>query len=301
MDKGKKDFIHGFFIDRRSFLKMTAAGAAALGLGALSFPESAEAAGKPAVLWLHGQECTGCTESVLSALDPDPRDVILDVVSIRYHETIMAASGYVAEEALEATILEGNYVLVMEGSIPNADDRYLYVAGKPLRLTLLDAAANAAAIFAIGACAAYGGLNGATVTLGLGVGDLVTGKPLVNLPGCPLKPTWFYGTLLYYLNNGTLPDLDPDLRPKDYYGRLVHQDCPRLDNFRAKNFLTDWNDPAQAGYCLYLKGCKGRWTRSDCSTTLWNEGANSCNASNAPCAGCTEPNFYNGFSPLYKN
>ncbi len=301
MDKEKENFIHGVFIDRRSFLKMTAAAAAALGLGSLSWPDSAEAAGKPAVLWLHGQECTGCTESVLSALDPDPRDVILDVVSIRYHETIMAASGYVAEEALEATILEGNYVLVMEGSIPNADDRYLYVAGKPLRITFLEAAQNAAAIIAIGACATYGGINGATVTRGLGVSDLVSGKPIVNLPGCPLKPTWFYGTLLYYLNNGTLPPLDSDLRPLAYFSRKVHQDCPRRFNFMQKNFLTDWNDPAQEGYCLFLKGCKGRWTRSDCSLTLWNEGANTCIKSNAPCAGCTEAVFYDGFSPLYTN
>lgn len=301
MDKGKKNFIHGHLIDRRSFLKMTVAGAAAVGLGSMSFPKLAAAANKPAVLWLHGQECTGCTTSVLSALDPDPRDVILDVASFRYHETIMAASGHVAEQALEDTILEGGYILVMEGSIPNADDRYLYVAGKALRLTLLDAAENSAVIFAIGSCAAYGGINSATPSLGQGIENLVTGKPLVNLPGCPMKPTWFYGTLTYYLNNGILPDLDLDLRPREYFGRLVHQDCPRLDNFRAKNFLTDWNDPAQEGYCLYLKGCKGRWTNSDCSTTLWNEGANSCNKSNSPCAGCTEPNFYDGFSPLYKN
>lgn len=297
----KDNYVNAVLISRRGFLKMMAAGAATLGMSGLPLPKLAEAADKPAVLWLSAQECTGCTESVFSALSPDPRDVILDVISIRYHEVIMAAAGEVAEGALEDTILEGGYVLVVEGSFPTADDRYLYVAGKPLRLTLLDAAANSAAVVALGACAAYSGINGPTPSQGAGVETFVTGKPLVNLPGCPVKPTWFYGTLLYYLENGTLPSLDAYKRPLAYFGDRVHQNCPRKKNYMKKLFLTDWNDPAQAGYCLYQKGCKGRWTYSDCPESLWNEGVNWCIGSNAPCAGCTQPEFYDGFSPLYQN
>jgi hydrogenase small subunit len=46
-------------------------------------------------------------------------------------------------------------------------------------------------------------------------------------------------------------------------------------------------------------GCKGPWTYADCGSILWNEGANWCIGNNAPCAGCTQPEFYEGFSPLF--
>ncbi|MBO8129611.1 MAG: hydrogenase small subunit [Peptococcaceae bacterium] len=295
-------------ISRRDFIKMVAAAAAALGMAELIPPKiAAEAAGKPAVVWLHGQECTGCTESVLAILpgsgsdQPDIRDFLLDTISMRYHETIMASAGYVAEDWLEENILEGGYLLVVEGSIPTVDDRYLYVAGKPLRLTLQDAAASSAAIIAIGACAAYGGIPAASPSQGKGIEDFISGKPLCNLPGCPLRPEWFFGTVNYYLKHGIFPALDVYKRPKSYFGTTVHDHCPRRNNYDNGLFLTDWNDPSQAGYCLLYKGCKGMETYSDCPSRLWNDGINWCIGSNAPCAGCTEPKFYAGFSPLYKN
>ncbi|MDQ7791903.1 MAG: hydrogenase small subunit [Clostridia bacterium] len=296
---------------RRDFLRMVTTAAAALGLSQFALPEWSEAAlNKPAVIWLHGQECTGCTESVISVLpgsrsdQPDIRDVILDVVEFKYQETIMAAAGAVAEHALEEAILAGGYVLVMEGSIPAADPRFLKVAGKPLEETFVSAARNAAVIFAIGACATWGGLNAPTPSQGRGVeywlNQYSISKPYVNIPGCSVKPEWFFGTLIHYLQNGTLPPLDSNKRPSEYFsGRTLHQQCPRNPYFENKLFLTDWNDPSQANYCLALKGCKGRWTKSDCPNLLWNDGVNWCIGSGAPCAGCTEPVFYDGFSPLY--
>lgn len=304
------DLFKARVISRRDFIKMVTAAAAALGISQYIPEEWAEAAlDKPAVIWLHGQECTGCTESIIAVLkgdradQPDIRDVILDVVEIKYHETIMAAAGYVAEDALEAAVAAGGYVLVMEGSMPAADPRFLYVAGKPLQDTFAAAAGNAAAVFAIGACACWGGVNEPAPSQGRGVGywleEYGINKPYVNLPGCPLKPEWFFGVLVYYLTNGALPELDWYNRPVDYFSYTVHEQCPRLRNYMRKNFLTDWNDPRQADYCLMYKGCKGRWTRSDCPSLLWNDRASWCIGSGAPCSGCTEPEFYDAFSPLY--
>ncbi len=68
------------------------------------------------------QDCAGCSESFLRASRPSAADVVLDVLSVDYHETIMAAAGHQAEEAKAKTIAAGGYLLVVEGSIPTAED-----------------------------------------------------------------------------------------------------------------------------------------------------------------------------------
>ena len=55
-------------VDRRDFMKACAMAAAAVGLPATvasRFAEAAVTGLKPSVIWLHFQECTGCTESLL--------------------------------------------------------------------------------------------------------------------------------------------------------------------------------------------------------------------------------------------
>lgn len=311
MEKGK---IKAFVITRRDFIKMTMAGAAALGLSPLfKWPKMAEAAGeKPGVVWLEGQDCAGCTESVLACLTPDLRDVIIDVVNIRYHETIMAGSGYVAEFALEEAVKDGGYVLVVEGSFPETDGRYLEVAGKSLEHTAFvdcvdgkSVAGEAAAIISIGACATYGGIPRAGVPDGQGVDFFLNkysiSKPLINLPGCPVHPMWFFDTVLYYINTGGgVPALDSEKRPYQHFANTVHDMCPRRRFYKRGKYVTDWNSRKASSWCLLLKGCKGPWTHADCGSILWNEGANWCIGNNAPCAGCTEPAFYEDFSPLFK-
>lgn len=89
-------------MDRREFLQFCAAMATTLGL-----PQGADAAvaeavankERPSVIWLHFQECTGCTESMLRAEHPTLEKLILDVISLDYHETLFAAAGHQVEEA----------------------------------------------------------------------------------------------------------------------------------------------------------------------------------------------------------
>src|SRR5579884_1003255 len=59
---------------------------------------------RPSVIWLHLQECTGCTETLLRTSAPDVANLILNVISLDYHETLMAASGTQAEAALRSAI-----------------------------------------------------------------------------------------------------------------------------------------------------------------------------------------------------
>jgi len=72
---------------------------------------------RPSVIWLQMQDCTGCTETLLRTSQPDLADLILNVISLDYHETVMAASGHDAELALQDAMAQndGKYVVVVEG------------------------------------------------------------------------------------------------------------------------------------------------------------------------------------------
>ncbi|OCZ53764.1 hydrogenase small subunit [Dehalobacter sp. TeCB1] len=294
-------------VSRRGFLKLMAATTAALGLPAAVSPKVTQAVEtaleKPPVIWLHGMECTGCSESLLATLNPSAAEVVLDMLSIRYHETIMAASGYTAEEAyLEA--LKENFVLVVEGAIPSKEDRYCMVGGKPFRETVLEASKKAKAIIAVGSCATDGaGIPGACEVDAVGVRELLKqnniSTPVINLPCCPVKPATMLGTIVYYLTYGTVPPLDDQARPVVFYGKLLHDNCPRRGQFEAGNYLKDWNDPDQKDYCLILKGCKGPKTYTDCAQVWYNDNTNFCINAGSPCSGCSEAGFFKVFSPLY--
>ena len=304
---GKFDLLKAKGITRRDFLKLITATTAALGLPDLVVPKAAsaleQAIKKPPVIWLEGMDCAGCTESTIATLNPSAAELILDMLSIRYHETIMAGSGNKAEEAYQ-TALKDKFILIVEGSIPATEDRYCMVGGKPFRETLIQTAQKAQIVIAIGSCASEGaGIPGACATGAVGVEQILkaagVNTPLINLPCCPVKPTTLIGTIVYYLTYKKVPPLDSQKRPKIFYDTLLHDNCPRRGHFEHGEFLQDWNDPAQKEYCLLLKGCKGPKTYTDCAQVWWNDNANFCINAGSPCSGCSEKSFYQTFSPLY--
>ena len=70
-------------LSRRQMLQFCAGIAATMGLSAAAGVRMAEAAiapARPPVIWLHGQECTGCTESLLRSYHPT-----LEVAPSRCH------------------------------------------------------------------------------------------------------------------------------------------------------------------------------------------------------------------------
>jgi hydrogenase small subunit len=293
---------HG--IDRRDFLKYCAATAAILGLSELEFTtkiaQALESSSKkPAVIWLAGQDCAGCTISFTQILYPPAASIILDKISLRYHETVMAASGHITEKVFQDTVKQGGYVLIVEGSVPSADDRFCMIGGRPFRVFVEEAAKKAGAIIAVGACATYGGIPAATPTKGIGLNKALPGKAVINLPTCPVHADHLAGTILYFLATGKVPELDKIGRPVMYYRELIHDNCRRRAHFDAGEFLTDWNNPAQKDWCMLKKGCKGPMTNSDCPIRRWNNGISFCIDCGAVCMGCAEPGFYAEMSPLY--
>jgi hydrogenase small subunit len=284
-------------LPRRDFMKVATLAAAAVGLSSSAAAKVAEAAAagkKPSVVWLHFQECTGCTESLLRTANPDLAEVILDLVSIDYHETLLAAAGYQAEKCLKDTIEAnaGKFICVVEGAIPTAmDGKYCMIAGRTAIDMLKEVADKAAAVIAIGSCASWGGIPSAdpNPTGAVGVNKIVTNKPVVTLPGCPANPYIFLGTALQFATFGTLPALDDLGRPLHAYARVIHEDCPRRPHFDAGRFAQQYGDEGHKnGYCLYKLGCKGPQTHASCSLLRFGETDSWPIGVGHPCFGCTE-------------
>ena len=124
-------------VSRREFLKFCSTVAVAMGLGPAFAPAVAKAltsAARPAVIYLHDAECTGCTEALLRTSKPFLDELILDTISLDYQETIMAAAGEAAEEALYTAMKNPNgYVCIVEGAIPTAmDGLYGTIGGRTM-------------------------------------------------------------------------------------------------------------------------------------------------------------------------
>jgi len=289
-------------VDRRDFLKIVTMAVAGLGLPAAEAAEIAKGAAKglkPSVVWLHFQECTGCTESLLRVSHPGVAELILDLVSLDYHETLFAAAGYQAEDALHSAMAAnpGKYICVVEGSIPvNDGGIYCKVAGRTALDIMKEVGANAGAIIAIGSCASWGGVqsSGPNPTGAKGVPEILKmqgiSKPVVTLPGCPANAYNFLGVALQYATLGKLPSLDALGRPMFAYGRLVHSVCPRRAHFNEGRFAEKFGDQGhRSGYCLYKLGCKGPVTHASCSVNHFDDVVGAWPVGiGHPCVGCTE-------------
>ncbi|BCB28541.1 hydrogenase 2 small subunit [Sulfurimicrobium lacus] len=296
-------------VSRREFLQLCAAMATTMGLpkGAdAAMAEAVASAKRPSVIWLHFQECTGCTESLLRAEHPTLEKLILDVISLDYHETLFAAAGHQAEAARKDAMKanKGKYLLVVEGAIPIKDKGiYCKVGGQTAVDMVKECAADAGAVVAIGSCASWGGMpsTGGNPTGASSAGE-VLGKVIPNIPGCPPNPYNFLSTVVHYLTFGKLPDVDQLGRPKFAYSRLIHDNCERRAHFDAGRFAMEFGDVGhRKGYCLYKLGCKGPETYANCPTILFGDvGCASWPVGTGhPCIGCTEKGV--GFSkPIHE-
>jgi len=286
-------------ISRRDFIKFCSVMAAALGLplgAGEKIAEAVVAAKRPPVIWLSFQECTGCVESLLRSSHPTLEHLILDLISLDYSETLSAAAGHQAEAAKAASILEnkGKFILVVDGAIPTKDKGiYCKIGGKTALEILNETAPHAGAIIAMGSCASWGGVAAAGVnpTEAKGIPELLPGKKVVSIPGCPPNPYNLLSTVLYFLTFNKLPELDSKGRPKFAYGRIIHENCERRPHFDAGRFAMQFGDDMhRQGGCLYKLGCKGPETYANCSSVLFGEtGAGTWPVGiGHPCFGCTE-------------
>lgn len=286
---------------RKDFLKFCTLMAAYLGLENSAIGQvvkAMEAKPRLPVIWLHFQECTCCSESFIRSSHPIVADVLLDQISLDYTETLMAASGVQAEEAMMNTMTKykGEYILCVEGSVPTAADGvYCMIGGKTSMQILEEAAAGAKAIIAWGSCACNGCVQAAkpNPTNATPIHKLVKGKPIIKVPGCPPIGEVMAGVIVHVVTFGRLPELDGLGRPKAFYSKRVHDTCYRRPYYDAGLYVESFDDDnAKKGYCLYKVGCKGPSTYNACAVTKWNNGTSFPIQSGHGCFGCSEENYW---------
>ena len=302
------DLLRAHGVDRRSFLKFCTTTAAALGLDAALVPQVVKAMEtKPRipVIWLHGLECTCCSESFIRSSHPIAADIVLSMISLDYDDTLQAAAGFQAEEIRKKIMKEnpGKYLLAVEGNAPTHDGGvYCTVGGESFLNILKETAEQAKAIVAWGSCASNGCVQAAkpNPTGARPVHEIITNKAVINVPGCPPIAEVMTGVLTYILTFDALPELDRIGRPKMFYGQRIHDKCYRRPFFDAGQFVEAWDDDgARRGWCLYKMGCRGPSTYNSCPTFKWNNGVSFPIGSGHPCIGCSEENFWDN-GPFYQ-
>jgi quinone-reactive Ni/Fe-hydrogenase small subunit len=301
------DLLEDQGVNRRDFMKWASAVTGMLMLPASFTPLVADAAllmNRAPVIWIELSDCAGNTEAMLRSDGPKIDEILLDIISLEFNETIMAASGHQAEAQLEDAMetFKDKYLLFVEGAVPmgmNGQFGTIGAEGETMHDHLQRVAKHAAAIVAVGSCATFGGVPAASPnpTGAVGVMDVVHGKPLINIPACPANPANMVGVIIHYILTGQVPELDSLLRPKFAFGYRIHDNCERRAHFDAGEFVEEWGDEgAKNNFCLYKVGCKGPMTFNNCSIIRYNEGVNWPVGVGRGCIGCSEPDFWDKYA-----
>ena len=264
------------------------------------------------VLWLQSGGCGGCTMPMLCAEAPGLFDRLADFgIDLLWHPSVsLPSTGEVV--ALLDDILAGRRpldVLCLEGSAitgPGGTGRFHMLAGtgRPMLDWLRALAPLAGDVVAIGSCAAFGGVTSAGANpsgaTGLQFAGQVrggalgsafrarSGRPVINVAGCPTHPDWVTETLQMLATGGLAEaDLDDLGRPRFYADHLVHHACTKNEFYEYK---ASAEALSQMGCMMEHLGCIGTQAHGDCNIRPWN-GDGSCTRGNYPCINCTAPEF----------
>jgi hydrogenase small subunit len=298
---------HG--VSRRQFLKFCGVITATLALPDRYTGRIAQALlanPRPPLVWLEFQDCTGDSESLLRASQPGVDELLLDLLSLNYHETIMVPAGAMSGKSLSDTMRDypGQYLCVIEGSIPMRDGGiHCMIGGRTALSIAQEACGNSLATIAIGTCAWDGGLAAAAPnpTGAVGVRDAVQGlETLISLPGCPANVVNLMATISHFLTFQTWPETDGLGRPYFAYDEEIHEECERHEHYEEQRFVLAWGDEGhRQGWCLFKMGCKGPETHHNCPTVKWNDGTCWPIQAGHGCVGCAEERFWDRMSPFY--
>ncbi|PLX78627.1 MAG: hyaluronate lyase, partial [Desulfuromonas sp.] len=185
----------------------------------------------------------------------------------------------------------GDFLLVVEGSIPSRPRQACYLGDQPLYDVLASYAAKAKMVVSSGSCASHGGIpaSGGNQTGALAVDAYLVERevktPVMRIPGCPAHPDHLMGSLAYVAATGQAPPFrEQSQLASEYYGELLHNRCSRFQHFSQDLFVEDFAKDKEN--CLLKKGCRGPITYSDCPVRHWNGRTSVCVESNTPCIGC---------------
>ena len=258
------------------------------------------------LLWMQCGGCGGDTWSAMSAESPDLREAFeaLDV-ELLWHPSLSCVPPAALGELTDA-IGRGEErldVLCVEGAVirgPGGTGMYDTVRGGPKKDLVSTLAARAEHVVAIGTCASFGGMGAGGEVEATGLqytkdqpGGFLgaeyrsgSGRPVINLPGCPCHPEVIVGTLTT-LAEGLPLDLTGYATPVDWYGVLVHQGCVRNE---YHEYRVEERSFGEKGCMFFHLGCRGPLAHGPCNKLHWNRRSSKTSAG-VPCFGCTQPDF----------
>ena len=282
-------------MNRRTFLRFSLGGVSVVCFLPLHGCGGSSRDDRIPLLWVETGVCTGCASSLLDSFAP-PAEIIVPEIRLEFQETLMGDFGSRAIDELlaAASAHTGKFVLVVDGAIPRGEASRMTTLGTggdgreySAEELVAGLAAQSAHVVALGTCASFGGIPGSAPGTGIYVSIAeVIGAAPIRIPGCPPNPSWIASALMAFLR-GDLIEVDSLGRPTSFFGKTVHDECPRLERFTASDFALAPGDPAR---CLFKLGCKGMMARGDCPSRLW-QGRSYCVKANHSCIGCTAPGF----------
>ena len=286
------------------------------------------------LFWFAGMSCDGCSVAVTGAQAPSVEGLMMGAHPglprvVLHHPVLNLEAGpnytRAAEQAIEGT-LGAPYVVVLEGSIadetiPHAFGGYWASQGEEpwgpngeMRAVTAEEwvarlAPGAAAMFAIGTCATWGGIPSANgnPTGAMSLMDFLGqdyrstfGVPVVNIPGCPPIGDNFteaVAAVVYFLQGfGPLPEFDELGRPAWQFGETVHRHCTRGAYYEEGDFAKEFGDKE----CLVEIGCWGPVVNCNITSRGALNHHGGCMNAGGACIGCTMPGFPDKFTPFYK-
>jgi hydrogenase small subunit len=253
------------------------------------------------MVWLELNGCSGNIISLLDGADPGFDYMISEMVELVYEHSLMSAEG---EEALEHLfrLMDQDFILAVEGAVPLKNGGRYQIVGnwQGREITALEIiqtlGERARHVIAVGACASHGGVSAGRPNPSESVGiQSVLQRRVIQLPGCPCHPDWFLGTLAHLIYFGE-PQLDEEGRPVFIYGTSIHRRCERRSYFDQGIFATQLGEPT----CMFMLGCRGPMTTTDCPIRKWNERINWPVQANTNCIGCAQYGFPDGMEPFVR-
>ncbi|MCK7511230.1 MAG: hydrogenase small subunit [Desulfobacterales bacterium] len=315
MDKEERAFyekLEGKGVSRRDFMKFCTFLTATMGLSSSFVPKVAEVFAQPAqrppVIWLAFGRMHGVHRGARSgSMYPWIDQLVLEVLDIDYHETIMAAGRPPGRRERCTTrsrsTRASSSAWSRAPSPPSSTARYGKVGGKTFLQIAKEVctqgrpASSASAAAPPTATSPRPSPTPAATRASERSSDIKT----VNIAGCPPNPINFVGTVVNYLLLGKLPALDNLGRPLFAYGQTIHDNCPRRGHFENEEFVTEFgSEEARLGYCLYKVGCRGPETYNNCGIVKFNDGTSWPVQAGHPCIGCSQPDFWDKFTPFYQ-
>lgn len=256
--------------------------------------------------WLQCGGCGGDTWSLFNSQSPDVSQLFDTLnIGLLWHPSVSAETVFEWQK-LNERLISGEQqldILCIEGTIirgPGGTGMYDAFHGHPKKDLVAALAKKAKYILAIGTCACFGGIGAGGDIEGTGLQFLkwdkggflgkdfktLSGKPVINLPGCPCHCDIITGTLSLIAQNMPI-ELDKLNTPQEWYNIMVHQGCTRNE---YHEYRVEEKRFGEKGCMFFYLGCHGPLVMGPCNKLLWNRRSSKTRAG-VPCFGCTRPDF----------